>query len=102
MVSCPTISRPTLPFSAVVLFILLLLQSSPRKENEVSQGSSGAFQVYRRPVVASNSLPNAVEKKPTKGLSSVIEDHRRRGEVLRKQQQLLAKQLLDIQVRHST
>jgi len=33
----------------------------------------------------------------TKGLSSVIEDHQRRGEVLRKQQQFLAKQLLDIQ-----
>jgi len=71
--------------------------SSPRKDNEVSQGSTGAFQVYRRPVAATNSLPNAVEKKPAKGLSSVIEDHRRRREVLRKQQHMLAKQLLDIQ-----
>lgn len=89
-------------------------QSSPRKENEVvSHGSSGAFQVYRRPAAA-NNVPSAVpnpsatpEKRlaasvntpaSTKGLSSVIEEHRRRGEVLRKQQQLLSKHLFDIQV----
>lgn len=35
----------------------------------------------------------------TKSLTSVIEDHQRRGEVLRKQQQILTKQLLDIQVK---
>lgn len=90
------------------------MQSSPRKENEVgSHGSSGAFQVYRRPAVP-NNVPSAVpnpsatpEKKlpasantlaSTKGLGSVIEEHRRRGEALRKQQQLLTKHLFDIQV----
>ncbi|XP_046636700.1 ralBP1-associated Eps domain-containing protein 2-like isoform X2 [Daphnia pulicaria] len=86
---------------------------SPRKENESSNQSTGggAFQVYRRPtgpiavpVVSTCATP---EKKPavpsnttstaTKSLTSVIEDHQRRGEVLRKQQQILTKQLFDIQ-----
>nr|CAG4642328.1 EOG090X01QX [Evadne anonyx] len=52
-------------------------------------------------VSPSMSSPRKENEKPTKGLSSVIEDHRRRGEVLRKQQQLLAKQLLDIQINQS-
>jgi len=99
-------------------------QSSPRKENEVSSQSSsgGAFQVYRRPTgllvtasVTTAAHPASSDKKSqvtvvgaasssssssvaSKGLTSVIEDHQRRGEALRKQQQLLTKQLLDIQV----
>lgn len=96
--------------------------SSPRKENEVSNQSSsgGAFQVYRRPTgllvtasVTTAAHPASSDKKSqvttvgasssssssvaSKGLTSVIEDHQRRGEALRKQQQLLTKQLLDIQ-----
>jgi hypothetical protein len=43
--------------------------------------------------VSSNTTSTA-----TKSLTSVIEDHQRRGEVLRKQQQILTKQLFDIQV----
>nr|SVE74974.1 EOG090X01QX [Daphnia dolichocephala] len=85
---------------------------SPRKENETNNQSTGggAFQVYRRPagpiaapVVTTSATP---EKRTaaqlntstaTKSLISVIEDHQRRGEVLRKQQQTLTKQLFDIQ-----
>ena len=60
--------------------------------------------MYRRPVAPTNVVSALDNKKATattgvtKGLTSVIEDHQRRGEVLRKQQQLLAKQLADIQV----
>ena len=80
-------------------------KGSPRKDNEPTQASSGAFQVYRRPAaqlsnatVASDCIPKK-SLTCSKGLTSVIEDHRRRGIVLRKQQQLLAKQLVEIQVR---
>nr|SVE75605.1 EOG090X01QX [Daphnia hispanica] len=85
---------------------------SPRKENETNNQttSGGAFQVYRRPTgpiaIPAVSTSATLEKKPgvllntstiTKSLTSVIEDHQRRGEVLRKQQQILTKQLFDIQ-----
>lgn len=85
---------------------------SPRKESETNNQttSGGAFQVYRRPTgtiaIPAVSTSATPEKKlgvllntstATKSLTSVIEDHQRRGEVLRKQQQILTKQLLDIQ-----
>ena len=68
-----------------------------------SQGSTGAFQVYRRPVVPVATTVTAAtsaegKKAATKGLISVISDHQRRGEALRKQQNLLTKTLFDIQV----
>ena len=95
------------------------IQGSPRKEpndqlqqqpvTNSNQGSTGAFQVYRRPVVpvAATASAGAVttaegNKTGIKGLSSVISDHQRRGEALRKQQNLLTKTLFDIQVSSSS
>ena len=99
----------------IIQNVFFRIQGSPRKDNDSchQSGGGGAFQVYRRPttgqlpvpVVNSSATP---EKKPavssnttstaTKSLTSVIDDHQRRGDVLRKQQQILTKQLFDIQV----
>ena len=129
MVQLNIINLLLLPSRFVTHHSFSLYQGSPRKENEVNQSvaSGGAFHVYRRP--ANNGQPVTSEKKPaaistataaaaisstntgtttttinsvtSKGLLSVIEEHQRRGQVLRKQQQLLAKQLSDIQVLYS-